>query len=383
MKIGILTYHRAHNYGAYIQACALCSRLNMEDNIDCEIIDFRMKKEITNYSLDRISKKRKLLRPFWYKFKKDLYSSFEAAVNNPVLKRSSESLVSDSIDDFNGFVKGRYDVIIAGSDEIWKVDGYRGFPTAYWLIGDLGCRKLSYAASSRSDFDKLNNDEKNIFSQAINDFEFIGVREEVTAERMRSFVSEPQKIHVCCDPSFLYDFPVRKMSVPELLKGKYSLSHKKKTIVVMTNYRPLALAILKSCIGEYNLVSVFDGHLGYHNVGKLTPLEWVEVIANADLVITSYFHGTCLSIIHQTPFISVGSKERSSKIESLFGKDCKFKERYIPDVNILVNHGSLKEYIGAFMKKVDTFEYVEKNRAEFNVFLEVLKKYETSDKDKI
>ena len=43
MKVGILTYHRSVNYGAYLQALALCKKLNCEQDISAEIIDFRMK----------------------------------------------------------------------------------------------------------------------------------------------------------------------------------------------------------------------------------------------------------------------------------------------------------------------------------------------------
>ena len=43
IRIGTLTFHRAVNYGAYLQACALCNRLNQEADIDCEIIDFCMR----------------------------------------------------------------------------------------------------------------------------------------------------------------------------------------------------------------------------------------------------------------------------------------------------------------------------------------------------
>ena len=49
MKIGILTFHRSVNYGAYLQAMALCKRLNCEPDITAEIIDFRMKCDENHY----------------------------------------------------------------------------------------------------------------------------------------------------------------------------------------------------------------------------------------------------------------------------------------------------------------------------------------------
>ncbi|MCD7893356.1 MAG: hypothetical protein LUG60_06600 [Erysipelotrichaceae bacterium] len=57
MKIGILTYVHAVNYGAVLQAYALCKRLNEENDIEAELIDFRMKKEIKYYVKETLFKK--------------------------------------------------------------------------------------------------------------------------------------------------------------------------------------------------------------------------------------------------------------------------------------------------------------------------------------
>ncbi len=51
MKIGILTFHFAHNYGAMLQAYALSTKLNTM-GYDAEIIDYRLK-----YIYDNIEKK--------------------------------------------------------------------------------------------------------------------------------------------------------------------------------------------------------------------------------------------------------------------------------------------------------------------------------------
>ena len=147
IKAGILTFHRAINYGAYLQSCALCNRLNQEENIDCEIIDFRMKKEFEfyNYQQNRSTLK-KILLPQKTKFLSNIQNTFDSAFHDPIMRLSSESLVSDSQEEFIDFVKGKYDVIIAGSDEIWKIDNIRGFPNPFWLKGDPGAIKVSYAA---------------------------------------------------------------------------------------------------------------------------------------------------------------------------------------------------------------------------------------------
>ncbi|MBE6876498.1 MAG: polysaccharide pyruvyl transferase family protein [Ruminococcus sp.] len=373
MKIGILTYHHAHNYGAYIQACALCNRLNAEPDIDCELIDFRMKKEVDFYSLSRISKKTRLLRPMKYHFMKEQFAAFEEALSDPVMKKSDTSIVSDSIDDFTNLVKGRYDAIITGSDEVWKTEAYRGFPTAYWLPGDLQCKKFAYAASSRSDFSSLPESGKQFIQNTLHDYTFIGVREQSTADQLIHMTDAPSKVHVCCDPSFLYDFPVRKASVPELLEGKCRLNPSKKTILLMSNERKLAFTILKNCAGHCNLVSVYNSHPGWKNAAHIKPLEWVELIANADLVITTYFHGTCLSIVNQTPFLTVGSAARDSKLISVFDETASFRDRYIKNTEALASQKNLYQYLENFMTPPETAGYVAEKRENFSVFLSALR----------
>lgn len=377
MKIGVLTFHRAHNYGAYLQACALCNRLNMEDNIECEIIDFRMNKEIAFYSLNKEKKIWSIVRPFRYRFKRILFEMFERAVCEPIMVRSKESMVSDSIEEFVKFVQNKYDIIIAGSDEIWKIDAYRGFPTAYWLFGNLNCRKFSYAASSRSDFSKINDIEKRMLEENFSEYEYIGLREQVTLEEFRVLNIDRNKLHLCCDPSFLYDFPVRKMPMDELLKGKEKLNPRKKNIVVMIDNRKLSGKIWREFVRDYNLISVFIPHPGYHNVPDIFPVEWAEVIKNADLVLTTFFHGTCFSIIYNTPFITFGSEGRDSKISSLFESEGELRERYIIDTDRFLKRKDFKEIVLSKIRPFDASIYIAKRRKEFEEFICTLNKSES------
>lgn len=49
MKIGILTYHSSHNYGAFLQAYALCNALSEKTGNEVEIINFSMEKAENMY----------------------------------------------------------------------------------------------------------------------------------------------------------------------------------------------------------------------------------------------------------------------------------------------------------------------------------------------
>lgn len=377
MKIGIMTYHRACNYGAFLQARALCNRMNQEEDIEAEIIDFHMKKERQFYSanIDQcglIAVMKKIARGT-LSFQKELLDSFEKAQKEDRTPKSPQYMESDQIEDFQKLVKNRYDVIIAGSDEIWKVNSFRGFPTPYWLIGDLGCRKFAYAVSARVDFQQcLDHKKMNLLQNAINDFEFIGTRDQMTYDEIKSIVDEKCKVKMCCDPSFLYDFEfdrkkdINTLTENQLIKGK-------KNILLMTEDRKLAASIIQSLNKKYNLISVFHKYQGCINISKLSPMEWLELLYGVDMVVTSYFHATCYSILLEKPFISISTKLKKTKLEELLSEDLILKKHYIDLSNGKYHEIEWEKCIADNKYQLFPENYVGKKRAEFLDFLDRLR----------
>ena len=151
MKIGILTYCNSYNYGAYLQAYNLCSKLNTYENIEAELIDYSMRQELEIYKV-RIHKNPLVT---YEKYMKKI--AFTKAKKDLCL--SQYSVRTDDIETFRNAVYGKYDLIIAGSDQIWQVDGFRGAFNAYWLPGDYGCPKVSFAASGRTPFKNAPEEE--------------------------------------------------------------------------------------------------------------------------------------------------------------------------------------------------------------------------------
>lgn len=375
IKIGIITYHRACNYGAFLQARALCNRLNLEEDMETEMIDFRMKKEAAVYSVDRcgwLSIIKKILRNRFF-FEKDLFASFEKAQKLDTTSKSERYIMSDKIKDFEKLVKNQYDVIIAGSDEIWKVNSFRGFPTPYWLIGDLGCRKFAYGVSARVNFEEcLNDEEMKLLKNAVNDFEFIGVRDKLTYDAVKSIVDQKNKVQMCCDPSFLFDFEVdRKKNLNELIG--YKLNKEKKNILIMIEDRKLVASIIKKLNKKYNLISVFHKHQGCINVPRLFPIQWLETLCAADMVVTSYFHATCYSIILEKPFISVGTSLKKTKLEELLFEDPILRKHYIDLSNNKYDEIDWEAYVKEDKYKLFPLNYVNEKREGFLDFLDKLR----------
>lgn len=372
MKIGILTFHRAHNYGAFLQACALCNRLNQEDDIDAELIDYRTTAEIARYDVSSFPLKKKIYQSIHgtYRFNKIIGSCFDSAINNPYMKLSKEGIVTDSLEEFRKFIYGKYDLIVVGSDEVWKVNSYRGFPTVFWLFGDMNCRKFSYAASARVDFqESLNPDQYSKVKEALSDFEFIGVRDSFTEKEVVKALGDSSKVSLCCDPSFLYDFVIPESDIIEKISCKHGFQKGKPIALVMLD-NDNAAEYVKIQIGtEYNLISVFQPHRGYLNCPDVDPFEWLYLIRESDVIVASFFHAICFSIINNKPFIAVGTKGKKSKLMELLDTPI-LSDRYI---EIEDNPDLLSTIKLVLSEKNDFADYVLEKRRTFDPFLNALR----------
>ena len=368
MKIGIMTYHRACNYGAYLQACALCSRLNREQGIDAEIIDYRMQKEKIFYSQKRWTLKQKIRNFPSYIFLKKIYKTFEKLTfNDEQMKLSHFSLISDDVGAFTDLVRNKYDLIIAGSDEIWKIDGFRGFPTPYWLIGDLGCIKVSYAASSRSDFSKLAEKDRSLLKSILNDFQIIGVRDTLTKTEIQALDDE-LPVRLCCDPTFVHEFSIPSVAMTELLRGKAKLCDSKPNVVVMTENPQIAKEVRKQLKDKFNLISVFHWNMGYQNVSDLTPVEWLKVIKNADYVITSYFHATCFCMKFKTNFLALATSDKGDKVREVI-KDSHLDNFFIENAISSLKNIDIEAKMRNNLEDEKIDHYIKRQNVKFDEFI--------------
>lgn len=370
MRIGILTFHRACNYGAYLQACCLCKRL-IQEGFQAEIIDYYTYNESKKYKqfeqwslLGKIKSHRK------YLFEKEKYYAFQLALKDTIINTSDETLCSDNIAEFQHFVNGKYDLIITGSDEVFKLDGLRGFPSAYWLPGELGCTKMSYAASGRSGLNVLSDEMTQILKELLSDFKVVSVRDGKSFNTLSTIRSD---IRIDCDPSFLYKFNVPNVNVYDFFSNRIRLDKNKKCIVVML-YDPneeVSEWIINELSNRYNLISVAEYHKKMINIGNLTPREWLILLNNCDLVISSFFHGVCFSISLNTPFVAIENVEKDSKLSFLL-RDSELSDRFIEFREY--RNFNLKNEVDRLMRKTNYDKFFNKQSINFNSYLNEIRK---------
>lgn len=144
MKIGILTFHWATNYGAVLQAFALQTVFTQMGH-DVEIINYMPKQYDDN--LWTFLRYRKFMHYQSYKYnvaKEVKISSFR----EQNLITTSERYYREK--DLSEATR-KYDVLISGSDQVMNpsflVAGEKGGSTAYFLGFQTNCKKIAYAVS--------------------------------------------------------------------------------------------------------------------------------------------------------------------------------------------------------------------------------------------
>lgn len=373
MRIGILTYHRSQNYGAYMQAWALANAIQEQTGAQTELIDYNSPKSERFYQREIFREKN--LSAVLYNWKK--YRMFKREAEKLPLSR--EKLISDDLEKISAFLSGRYDAIVVGSDEIWKLDGFRGFPNAYWLPNVSGCAKLAYAASARNHPDEVTQQQRTDMESLLETFRFVGVRDGVTKELVDSVLPEEKKAVLVCDPTMAYSFAIDREKGRQLLKDKFHVDPAKKCLGIMVNKKQLAKKIVERYGDQVQIVSLFFSYPGTKSCPELTPFEWVQVIAALDGLITTFFHGMCFAINGDTPFMVIEqrniSEPRFSKSYDLLSRSG--AEQFYYQAN---RSGNIEEQMDTFVQGVregtltaDHSAIKKREQSSFDSFLNVLR----------
>lgn len=316
MKIGILTFHYAHNAGACLQAFALkeyissfghnVTIINYQNHTIHNLYPKKLTVPLTFYDFkhpNELNKKLKLRKDYRFGRKewKIQHKRFESFINHYLLEGKREVLDSNKIGNFD------FDLIVGGSDQIWNKQLTGGLDLTYLLDFKTKARKGFYAASSGTDV--LDDDDIKAFESIfLSRNNYISVREPT----LSVFLSDVFKRSVpsVVDPCFLLspeDY-IRFFSLdnfPSKPKKRYLLayfiSEKNKRIREMVYVIANALGL---DIVELHYRKNRDMNKKYQT-SNFDPIEFLQLIYHSDFIVTNSFHGTVFSIMFKKQFYSV------------------------------------------------------------------------------
>lgn len=312
MKINTITCHNVYNYGATLQAYALQTYLQSLGN-KVEIIDYAPGYHSWScWNIPENSAVYKLVS-------NNLFIHFLYACHRWIKhKRDTNIIRKNKFDEFDEkylcltakhYVSyeqlkqdpPKADIYIAGSDQIWNPVGGTGLDPAFYLnFGEAGIHRISYAASFGVSI--LSEHQKDIIKNNLSCMDNISVRESTGLNILKS-LNINSGVQVL-DPVFLLD----KATWLQFIAGTKKVVERNYVLIYDffqddPNIKQKAFQ-LKSFAG-LNIVSVNDnGKLPYAdvNISDASPLEFLSLINNADVVISNSFHATAFSIILNKDF---------------------------------------------------------------------------------
>lgn len=317
-KIGILTFHGAHNYGSVLQSYASVQTLR-KLGYEPEIINLRNQAQLDAYRIFHPSDGvvHRVFKLFIYPKLKSRFSKFEDFINHtlPISDqeyRSGKELDVDNLD---------YDIYYTGSDQVWN-PACQDFEPAYYLDFVNHRRStVAYAPSmGKAIFDA---DDEHIIKQLLENIDYLSCRE-ISGVKLIGRLSG-RNVTLVCDPVLL---PSRE----EWSAFAKAPQHKKPYILAYflnNNHGDRSqLDILHKSTG-YDIIILNEYIRDFFKHGirmKLdaTPQEFIGLIRDAAIVYTNSFHATAFSVIFNKQFYTaiagsenVNNNNDSRKIDFL------------------------------------------------------------------
>lgn len=341
MKIGILTYHFSDNYGALFQAYAL-RQWFIQHGHDAVFVkyhpkyveaggDICWKKPLSKSNVKVLFLKIMSLKEkmFGNRAQKDGFNSF---------REIALGVTGEEYKDIKHLNRDRntYDLLVCGSDQIWKPSEHYGVDPVYFLSFETqgNPRKISYAPSFGKD--TLEDLYVNDVASLIKALDAVSVRELSGCK----IISQITGIEATCvpDPTFL----IRDYSS---IMRPYSLGSKKSKHVFCYALRS------RDTIGEVaeilaerlqcDLVSPHNPHRRWPEIGRTIfpcPMQWLHLLSTSEYVVTNSFHGAALSILLNKKFVVIGLQGKrgdfNARVKNLL-KLVGLESRYFEKVNSL------------------------------------------------
>lgn len=343
MRIGILTFHAAYNYGSMLQAWALQSVLQNLGH-EVKIINYRNPKQKRMYRkpfcsfkpiylLGDLNQLRKYGKDYinrrnrWNKFERFMYENMD------LTEEYNYNTWNDT--------KKNFDIIITGSDQIWNLNAY-DFDDVYLGSGIQDDIKLIAYAPSLGPSAEKNNVE--IFKKFLQKYSHISTREDSS---IRYLISNDiyKKVERVLDPTMLLDFKSYSSFIRVPYPSKEPFAY---------YYTPgIHSQILKKGIDISNRLSLpIKIDSGYFNVKDSDsstcsfitdggPAEFLSYIYHSQVVIGASFHLIVFAILMHKDFYCINGDidERLNTLLSILD----LKDRIV----------SLKESIALDLNQID------------------------------
>lgn len=314
MRTATITMHGSHNCGSMLQAYAL-QKVLFSLGIDNEIINFRSNKQKYMYAFFR--KPTNIhdilydgMKVVYFKIFKTHFADYEDFLNNFLVITPKEYRFSDELES----LEKTYDIFITGSDQVWNVlcdDA----SDAFYLDFVKHKKKVAYAPSfGVTNINKLTNISER-YKNYINDMKYISIRENNGVRWIKELTGRDAP--VVLDPTMLLnknEYEILYNHRPIINKRYifyYAFSYSENNSKIVKQIS-LILGIPVIVLDAKNWVKTCK-KFGFQLSDHSGPITFLNLLFHAELVLTTSFHGTALSIIGHKKFWFIDSELRDEE----------------------------------------------------------------------
>ena len=282
--IGILTFHRASNYGAVLQAYAL-QKVISERGHKAVIVDYRcpaVEEGHRPWGLFRRHRFPIVLLRCLVAIRKDiLFGTFRKNRLDLSVPMRAEELEKE---------RDNYSLFISGSDQVWN-NVFSGMDPAYMLTFADEKQRYSYACSFG--FDSFPEGTGELYREWLSGMQCVSVRENRAADLAEEIGYEAR---VDLDPTLLLSRDKwEELMTPAEVTKPYIFVYTVNPPVHLLDYaRELSR---KTGAGILYLNNQYKDNRDIKRVRYKTPEEYVGLIAGAEYVLTNSFHGTAFAVL--------------------------------------------------------------------------------------
>lgn len=318
-NVCIVTYSHSQNYGAALQLFATYKAVEYL-GFEPLVLDYVNKFEDSNKLIDVLKridgikgKVRALISSYLLGSIRNGKRNFEPFYN--IMNYTKKINCAEQLGEIKNI-----DVFMVGSDQVWNPQITGEYDSVFLLSNNsIKAKKISFSSSMGSLVKEGNNKKELV--ESLKKFKKMSVREEVAQQYLIKELN--RNVDITVDPTMLFDKDhwndFIKKNIKKNIKEKYVL------IYALGGQFNELLVFAKKIANKIGakIVTITVSN-AYKNVDckitDATPLDFVNLIFNADFVVTNSFHGTCFSIIGEVPFYSVYFGENPKRVENLLGK---------------------------------------------------------------
>lgn len=265
----------------------------------------------------------------------------------------SERTIERTADNFQK-LNEEYDYFITGSDQVWNPINLPRFDELF-LTHSEKKKNIAFAASFGRDY--LPHELRDTYKEYLDNFSQISVREDAGKTLVEDLCS--REAVIISDPTLIVDVAHWR----SLYKNKHEENMGYLVSYFLGEMDDETKYFIKDTAGRLGLDVKSFSDIGDEAMFTKDPIDFIQFIDHAELVVTDSFHGTVFSILMNTPFVVCKRRSQGSsmysRLETLLKKfnmfDREFRNMATCDDVLSQDFSGTQAIINLEKKKTETF----------------------------